>query len=120
MNKKDLWFVLIALGVVGLFIFLSLISRKAPPLSVRPEHASVTRDTRREDCWACHAPDSSPFPMSPRHPKKGKPPDTTTPCYVCHAYPDVKAASAFLMMPANTPAFGRFTRHGQTSQQGED
>src|SRR5215813_9342742 len=83
MNKKDLWFLLIALGVVGLFTFLWAVSRKAPPLSVRPEHANVTRETRREDCWVCHAPDASAAPMSPRHPKKGKPPDTTTPCYVC-------------------------------------
>ena len=99
MNKKDLWFVLIAVGIVGLFIFLSVISRKAPPMSVRPEHATVTRDTRREDCWTCHAPDSTISPMSPRHPKTGRPPDQTTPCYICHIYPDPNATPAILITP---------------------
>jgi len=99
MNKKDLWFLLIALGVVGLFTFLWLVSRKAPPLNVRPEHTAVTRDTKREACWACHAPDAGVAPMSPRHPKKGKPPDQTTPCYVCHKYPDQSATPAIFVTP---------------------
>ena len=99
MNKKDLWFLLIALGVVGLFTFLWLVSRKAPPLNARPEHTAVSRDTKREACWACHAPDAAVAPMSPRHPKKGKPPDQTTPCYVCHKYPDQSATPAIFITP---------------------
>lgn len=103
MNKKDLWFLLIAVGVIGLFTFLWAVSRKAPPLDQpnqpRPEHAGMTRDTKREECWACHAPDSTVAPMSARHPKKGKPPDQTTPCYVCHKYPDPAAKPAIFITP---------------------
>jgi hypothetical protein len=90
MNKKDLWFLLIAVGVIGLFTFLWAISRKAPPLQIRPEHAGVSRETKREECWACHTPDSSSWD---RHPKKGKPPDQTTPCYVCHKMPNAASAA---------------------------
>jgi hypothetical protein len=93
MNKKDLWFLLIAVGVVALFTLLSIFSRRAPAMKVRPEHAGITRETKREDCWGCHTPDSEVWL---RHPKKGKPPDQTTPCYVCHKLPDAGAATAVL------------------------
>lgn len=98
MTKKDLWFLLIAIGIVGLFIFLSVISRKAPPMKTRPEHASITRDTKREECWSCHTPDSR---IWDRHPKKGKPPDQTTPCYVCHKLPEPNAATSMLYPTKN-------------------
>jgi hypothetical protein len=95
MKKKDLIFVAIAVSVIGLFIFLSLIGRKPKPLAVRAEHAGVSRETSSDDCLACHAPDSTVAPMPPRHPKKGRPPDKTTPCYACHKYPE--SAVAILM-----------------------
>ncbi|MGA9768140.1 MAG: hypothetical protein WBV94_03815 [Blastocatellia bacterium] len=98
MNRKDLWFLLIAIGVVGLFIFLSVISRKAPNMEPRPEHAGITRDTKREDCWSCHTPDSK---IWDRHPKKGKPPDQTTPCIVCHKLPVTVAAASGLHSTSN-------------------
>jgi hypothetical protein len=30
-------------------------------------------------------------PMPANHPKKGKPPDQTTPCHACHKLPDMAA-----------------------------
>jgi hypothetical protein len=98
MNRKDLWFLLIAVGVVGLFIFLSVMSRKPKAMQPRPEHAGITRETKREDCWSCHTPDSKVWD---RHPKKGKPPDQTTPCYVCHKLPATVAATAELRSTKN-------------------
>lgn len=95
MNRKDIIFAAIALAVIGLFVFLSLIGREAKSLTVRAEHAGVTRDTPRETCWGCHAPDSTVAPMPLRHPKKGKPPDKTTPCYACHKLPDETAAIVY-------------------------
>jgi hypothetical protein len=95
MKKKDLMFIAMALGVIGLFVFLSLIGRKPKPLSPRPEHASVTKDTPRETCLECHAPGSPVAPMPDRHPKKGRPPDKTTPCYACHKYPTGAVAAVF-------------------------
>src|ERR1044072_8821536 len=94
MDKKDLWFLLIAVGVVALFTFLWAISRKAPPMTARPEHAGITRETKREECWGCHTPDSK---IWDRHPKKGKPPDQTTPCYACHTLPGANAATAIIL-----------------------
>lgn len=88
MNRKDLIFLAIAVSVLALFIVLSIVGRKPKPMSVRPEHTGMSRDTAREDCLACHAPDSQVAPMPARHPKKGKPPDKTTPCYACHRLPD--------------------------------
>ncbi len=96
MNKKDLIFLAIAIAVVGLFIFLSLIGRKPKPLGPHPEHAGLSQKTPRETCLECHAPDSTVAPMPPRHPKKGKPPDKTTPCYACHKMPEDAVAIAEL------------------------
>jgi hypothetical protein len=96
MNRKDLIFAGIALSVIALFVFLSMSGRHGKELVGRPEHAGITRDTPRETCWSCHAPDATVAPMPVRHPKKGKPPDQTTPCYVCHKLPEglpAKAAS---------------------------
>jgi len=74
MNKKDLLFAAIALSVIGLFVILSVSARHPKPMADRPEHAGVTRDTKRETCWGCHAPDSTVAPMPAHHPKKGRPP----------------------------------------------
>jgi len=87
MKKKDLIFIAIIVGVVGVFIFLSAIARKAPVFTDRPEHAGMTSKTQRENCLACHAPDSAVAPMSARHPKKGKPNDRDPDkwvCFKCH------------------------------------
>ena len=96
MNRKDIIFAAIALVVIGLFVFLSLVGRKAKPVTARTEHAGITRETPRETCWGCHAPDSTIAPMPARHPKKGKPPDTTTPCYACHKMSDTTATMIYL------------------------
>jgi hypothetical protein len=90
MTKKDLIFAAIAISVIGVFIFLSLIGRKPTPVTARAEHAGITRDTPRETCWGCHTPES---PVWLRHPKKGKPPDQTTPCSACHKFPDSPAVA---------------------------
>jgi hypothetical protein len=89
MNKKDLIFAGIAVAVIGLFIYLSLIGKKPTPLTMRAEHAGVSRETPRETCWGCHTPDAEVWL---RHPKKGKPPDQTTPCAQCHKFPEPATA----------------------------
>jgi hypothetical protein len=101
MNRKDLIFLGIAVSVVALFIVLSVIGRKPKPMSARPEHAGMSRDTAREDCLACHAPDSQVAPMPARHPKKGKPPDRTTPCYACHKLPEPRMAALVFRLSSN-------------------
>jgi hypothetical protein len=84
--KKDLIFATVAIAVLGVFIVLSQISRKPPPVTVGAAHEGMTRSTPRELCVGCHAPDSPVRPMSERHPKKGKPPDTMS-CFACHQPP---------------------------------
>jgi hypothetical protein len=117
MNRKDLIFLGIAVSVVALFIVLSIIGRKPKPMSVRPEHAGLSRDTAREDCWVCHAPDSRVAPMPARHPKKGKPPDRTTPCYACHKLPEPATAALILHQPGDHPAKSEEERFKWQSQQ---
>src|SRR5262245_52314727 len=85
MNKKDLYFLALAVGIVALFTVLWMISRKPPAMTSRAEHAGITRTTPRETCWECHTPDSKAWL---RHPKKGKPQHHTTPCAACHKLPD--------------------------------
>jgi hypothetical protein len=68
-------------------------------MRTRPEHAALTRETKREECWSCHTPDSATWD---RHPKKGKPPDQTTPCYVCHKLPEPSAATVTLNPTKNS------------------
>jgi hypothetical protein len=89
MNKKDLIFAGIAVTVIGVFIWLSLIGKDPPPLTTRSEHAEVSSVTPRETCWGCHTPDAEVWL---RHPKKGKPPDQTTPCAQCHKFPEPTTA----------------------------
>src|SRR5713226_8178033 len=87
MKKKDLIFIAIIVGVVGVFIFLSAIARKAPAFTDRSEHAGLTAKTQRDTCLVCHAPDASIAPMPARHPKKGKPNERDTDkwvCFKCH------------------------------------
>ncbi|MBI3650939.1 MAG: hypothetical protein HY231_07795 [Acidobacteria bacterium] len=92
MKKKDLYFLLGALVVIGIFVVLSVIGRKPKPLSNIAEHAGVTSKTEPATCLACHAPDSSVKPMPEHHPKKGRPPDKSS-CFICHQAPTT--ASAF-------------------------
>jgi hypothetical protein len=89
MNKKDLLFAALALSVIGLFIFLSINRTPIPALTVRPEHAGVNSETARETCWSCHTAED---PKWVKHPKKGKPPDQTTPCAACHEMPEQQSA----------------------------
>jgi hypothetical protein len=87
MKKKDLIFIAIIVGVVGIFIFLSAIGRKPPLFTDRPEHAGLNSKTQRDTCLVCHAPDATVAPMSARHPKKGKPNDRDPDkwvCFKCH------------------------------------
>jgi hypothetical protein len=96
MRRKDLIFIAIIVAVLGIFIFLSAIGRKAPAMTAREEHAGANRKTANETCLACHAPDSTVAPMPARHPKKGKPPDTKTSCFACHRPPEDHVASLSL------------------------
>jgi hypothetical protein len=100
MKKKDLMFIAMAVAVVGLFVVLSLVGRKPAPMTDRTEHAGMTRETPRETCLACHAPGATVAPMPLKHPKKGKPPDKTTPCYACHRLPEPHIA---IIHPFQTP-----------------
>jgi len=83
MKKKDLIFIGIIVGVVGVFVFLSAIGRKAPVFTDRPEHAGLTAKTQRDTCLVCHAPDATVAPMPARHPKKGRPNDRDPDKWVC-------------------------------------
>ncbi|HXG94926.1 MAG TPA: hypothetical protein VNN73_21480 [Blastocatellia bacterium] len=97
MNKKDLIFISIAVGVIGLFIFLSLIGKKPKPLNATDYHATVTAQTTRDECLACHAPEAA-APMPANHPQKGRWDDRKgTNCLVCHKPP---ARAAFILLPA--------------------
>jgi hypothetical protein len=93
MKRKDLYFLIGVFVVVGIFIYLSVIGRKAKPVSNVSQHAGFTSKTEPETCFSCHAPDSNIKPMPEHHPKKGRPPDKTN-CFVCHNPP--ATASAFL------------------------
>ena len=97
MNRKDLYFLAIAVGIIALFTVLWIISRKPPAMTARAEHAGITRNTTRETCWGCHTPDSKVWE---RHPNKGKPTDRdkTTPCAACHKLPEPQVADASIHM----------------------
>lgn len=93
MVKKDYYFIALMIAIVGLFTFLWAIGRKAPGMTVRAEHAGITKETPRETCFECHT------PLPPRHPKKGLPdevkgrPDKQpTPCAECHRLPQAAVA----------------------------
>ena len=107
MNKKDLYFIGLMIAVLGVFMTLWLISRKAPAMTPRPEHAGIAKETPRETCFDCHGGDRV-APQPPHHPKKGlpnetegRPNKTPTPCAECHKLP-AGAVSAF-----NRPGLGR-------------
>jgi hypothetical protein len=99
MNKKDLIFISIAIGVIGLFIFLSIIGQKPKPLTASDYHAGVTAQTLREDCLACHHPDHAMTDrarMPANHPQKGRWDDRKgTNCVVCHKPPAATTAIFF-------------------------
>src|SRR6185295_1293410 len=95
MNRKDLYFLGVAVGIIALFTFLWIIRRPPPAMTTRAEHVGINQKTPRETCWGCHTPDSQVWQ---HHPNKGKPTDRdkTTPCSACHKLPDPQiAASAF-------------------------
>jgi len=93
MNRKDFYFLAVPVGIIALFTFLWIISRKPPAMTARAEHAGIDRSTTRETCWGCHTPDSK---IWERHPNKGKPTDRdkTTPCSACHKLPQPQVARA--------------------------
>ena len=93
MNRKDLYFLAVAVGILALFTFLWIISRKPPAMTARAEHAGLSNKTPRETCWGCHTADSK---FWERHPNKGKPTDRdkTTPCSACHKLPESHVAIA--------------------------
>jgi hypothetical protein len=95
MNRKDIYFLAVAIGIIALFTFLWLASRKPPAMTARIEHAGINNKTTRETCWSCHTPESK---MWERHPNKGKPTDRdkTTPCAACHKLPEHQVARALL------------------------
>ena len=94
MNKKDLYFLGVAIGILALFTVLWIISRKPPAMTARSEHIGINQKTPRETCWGCHTPDSK---FWQHHPNKGKPTDRdkTTPCSACHKLPEPQVAAAF-------------------------
>jgi hypothetical protein len=100
MNRKDLYFLGVAVGIIALFTVLWVISRKPPAMTPRAEHVGITQKTPRETCWGCHTPDSKVWL---HHPNKGKPTDRdkTTPCSACHKLPDPQVAAAFFQRPNN-------------------
>lgn len=93
MNRKDLYFLGVAVGILALFTVLWAIRREPPAMTTRAEHVGITRTTTRETCWGCHTPDSK---IWERHPNKGKPTDRdkTTPCSACHKLPEPHVAAA--------------------------
>jgi hypothetical protein len=93
MNRKDLYFLAVAVGIIALFTVLWIISRKPPAMTARVEHSGITQKTPSDTCWGCHTPDSK---IWERHPNKGKPTDRDkkTPCYACHKLPEPQVADA--------------------------
>jgi hypothetical protein len=65
-------------------------------MTSRPEHAAFNKETPREVCLGCHAPDATVAPMPAHHPKKGRPPDKSFPCYACHALPPTPTPASLL------------------------
>src|SRR5262245_16478928 len=88
MNRKDLIFISILAGVLGVFIFLSVIKDDAPQMTGREEHRALTRNTPPDSCMSCHDPNSTIAPMNKKvkHPKKGLPPKNDN-CFLCHKPP---------------------------------
>ena len=96
MNRKDLIFISIAIGVIGLFIFLSVIGKKPKPL-VAEHHPQVTEHTTREQCLECHGA-GKVSPMPANHPQKGKEDERRpTNCYVCHRPPEPATAAVIIL-----------------------
>lgn len=97
MNRKDIYFLGVAIAILGLFTFLWFISKKPPAMTPRPEHAGISRSTTRETCWGCHTPESK---FWEHHPNKGKPTDRDhkTPCSACHKLPDSQVAKLQLLI----------------------
>ena len=93
MNRKDLYFLGVAIGIIALFTFLWMISRKPPAMTGRPEHAGFTHNTTRDTCYGCHTPEAK---FWERHPNKGKPTDRDkkTPCSACHKLPEAQIGAA--------------------------
>lgn len=107
MRKKDIYFAVGVLVVIGIFIFLAQIGRKPKPLSNSPQHAGLTTKTEPETCWTCHAPDATVKPMPEHHPKKGRPPDKTN-CFICHKPADATTALLYPMLQSKKSVEEKF------------
>src|ERR1044071_6013746 len=101
-NKKDFYFVGLMVAVLGVFMTLWLITRKAPAMTTRPEHGGITRETRRETCFEGHGTQGI-APPPPHHPEKGMPREnkgrpnaTPTPCSECHKLPQGAVSASYL------------------------
>jgi hypothetical protein len=93
MNRKDLIFISILAGVLGVFVLLSAISKDIPQLTARAEHEGMVRNTSPETCLSCHDPGSSIAPIDKtKHPMKGLPPKKDN-CFLCHKPPSAAVAA---------------------------
>ncbi|MEW6126357.1 MAG: hypothetical protein AB1757_04775 [Acidobacteriota bacterium] len=113
MKKKDLYFIIGAIVIIGIFVYLSYIGRKAKPLTAITEHAGITDKTEPASCLPCHAPDSNVKPMPEHHPKKGRPPDKSS-CFMCHKPP---ASASALFLPTFSKAISEGKFKWQSQQQ---
>jgi hypothetical protein len=85
LKKSDWIFILVAGSVIGVLVVLSLMGRKAAPVSAIPQHAGLTAESTRAECMSCHDPvregASAPLPAS--HPQVWKKEQVS--CTSCHA-----------------------------------
>ena len=82
-----------------MLVVLSLMGKKARPVSPAPYHAGMTAATARAECLVCHDPGrpDAPSPLPESHPLRWKKEDVS--CLVCHTPPSAgpreRAAYAF-------------------------
>jgi hypothetical protein len=87
LKKRDWGFIAVAGTVIGVLVALSLVGKKAVPMSNGAYHAGMTAVTKRAECMACHDPGTpgvrSPLPDT--HPLVWKKEGVS--CITCHAPP---------------------------------
>jgi hypothetical protein len=88
LKKRDWGFIAVAGAVVGLLAVLSLIGKKAEPMSAGPYHAGMTAATKRVECLVCHDParPGASIPLPDTHPLVWKKEEVS--CITCHAPPE--------------------------------
>jgi nitrate/TMAO reductase-like tetraheme cytochrome c subunit len=93
-KKNDWIFILVVGAVIGTLVVLSLRGKEYKPVSLGvAEHAGMTRESTRESCLACHAPEvGGRAAIDPaKHPTKWK--DEKWSCTRCHAVEGTSTAS---------------------------